>query len=153
MKPIAKATAVLVVFVILIGAAYAQFAKPEKAIKYRQAVMTVIAQHFGRLGAMVKGKQPYDQKTFAGNTAVIETLAGLPWEAFLVPGSDKGQTTMASSVLENPDKMKELARQFEAEVAKLSAATQGDDFKAIKTQFGAVAKSCGACHKQTRKKR
>jgi len=153
MKPIAKTTAVLVIFGMLIGVAFAQFAKPEKAIKYRQSVMTVIAQHFGRLGAMVKGKQPYDQKTFASNTAVIETLAGLPWEAFLVPGSDKGKTTMTSSVLKDPDGLKSLARQFEAEVAKLSAAAQGGDFKAIKTQFGAVAKSCGACHKQTRKKR
>jgi cytochrome c556 len=153
MRPLAKATAVLVVFGILIGAAYAQFAKPEKAIKYRQSVMTVIAQHFGRLGAMVKGKQPYDQKTFASNTAVIESLAGLPWEAFLVPGSDSGKTTMNSSVLKNPDGLKKLSRQFEAEVAKLSAAAKGDDFSAIKAQFGAVAQSCGKCHKQTRKKR
>jgi cytochrome c556 len=152
MNPIAKATAVLVVFGILIGAAYAQFSKPEKAIKYRQSVMTVMAQHFGRLGAMIKGAQPYDQKTFASNTAVIESLAGLPWEAILIPGSDSGKTTMKSSVLKNPDGLKKLSRQFEAEVAKLSAAAKGDDFNAIKAQFGAVAQSCGKCHKQTRKK-
>jgi len=151
MKAIAKTAAVLVILGILIGVAYAQFAKPEKAVKYRKAVMTVIAQHFGRLGAVVKGKEAYDQKAFADNTAVIETLAGLPWEAFLVPGSDKGQTTMAASALENPDKMNSLAREFEAGVAKLSAAAQGGDLKAIKTQFGAVAKSCKSCHKQTRK--
>ena len=151
MKPIAKTIAVLVVLGILIGAAYAQFSRPEDAIKYRQAVMFVIAQHFGRLGAMVKGQQPNDQKIFASNAAVIESLSGLPWEAFLVPGSDRGKTTMKSSVLQNPDGFKSLSRQYQSEVAKLSADAKGSDFKAIKAQFGAVAQSCKKCHGKTRK--
>ena len=151
MKPVAKTIAVLVVLGILIGAAWAQFSKPETAVKYRQSVMFVIGQHFGRLGAMVKGQQPYDQKTFASNTAVIESLAGLPWEAFLVPGSDPGKTTMRSEVLKDPDGLKNLSRQFETEVGKLSAAAKGTDFNAIKAQFGAVAQSCKNCHGKTRK--
>jgi len=151
MKPVKKIIAVLVIFGILIGAAWAQFSKPEKAVKYRQSVMFVIGQHFGRLGAMVKGQQPYDQKSFASNTAVIETLAGLPWEAFLVPGSDQGKTTMKSSVLKDPDGLKSLSQQFQIEVGKLSAAAKGNDFNAIKAQFGAVAQSCKSCHRKTRK--
>jgi cytochrome c556 len=151
MKPVTKIIAVLVIFGILIGAAWAQFSKPEKAVKYRQSVMFVIGQHFGRLGAMVKGNQPYDQKSFASNTAVIETLAGLPWEAFLVPGSDQGKTTMKSSVLKDPDGLKSLSQQFQIEVGKLSAAAKGNDFNAIKAQFGAVAQSCKSCHRKTRK--
>ena len=151
MKPIAKTIAVLVVFGILIGAASAQFSKPEDAIKYRQSVMFVIAQHFGRLGAMVKGNQPYDQKTFASNAAIIETLSGLPWEAFLAPGSEKGKTTMKSSVLKDPERFKSLSRSFESEVGKLSTAAKGNDFDAIKAQFGAVAQSCKSCHSKTRK--
>jgi cytochrome c556 len=113
--------------------------------------MFIIAQHFGRLGAMVKGKQPFDQKTFAGNAAVIENLAGLPWEAFLVPGSDRGKTTMKSSVLKNPEDLKGLAQNFETEVGKLSAAARAGDFKAAKARFGAVAQSCKSCHRKTRK--
>jgi cytochrome c556 len=151
MKALLKTIAVLVIFGILIGAALAQFSKPEDAIKYRQSVMFVIAQHFGRLGAMVKGDQPYDQKTFASNTAVIEALSGLPWEAFLAPGSDKGTTTMKSSVLKDPDGLKSLSQQFQFEVGKLSAAAKGNDLNAIKTQFGAVAQSCKNCHSKNRK--
>jgi cytochrome c556 len=113
--------------------------------------MIVIAQHFGRLGAMVKGQQPYDQMTFASNTAVIEALSGLAWEAFLVPGSDSGKTTMKSSVLKDPEGLKSLSQQFQLEVGKLSAAAKGNDFNAIKTQFGAVAQSCKNCHSKTRK--
>ncbi len=33
--------------------AAAQFAKPEDAVKYRKAAFTVMAAHFGRVGAMV----------------------------------------------------------------------------------------------------
>ncbi len=69
MNGIIKIIAVLVIFGILIGAVSAQFSKPEDAIKYRQSMMFLIAQHFGRLGAVVKGKQPYDQETFAKNAA------------------------------------------------------------------------------------
>ena len=151
MKTVAKTLAVLVIFGILIGVAWAQFSKPEKAVKYRQSVMFVIGQHFGRLGAMVKGQQPYDQKSFASNVAVIESLAGLPWEAFLVPGSDQGKTTMRSEVLKDPDGLKSLSRQFETAVGKLSAAAKGTDFNAIKAQFGAVAQNCQNCHGKTRK--
>ena len=151
MKPVTKIIAVLVIFGILIGAAWAQFSKPEKAVKYRQSVMFVIGQHFGRLGAMVKGNQPYDQTSFASNTAVIEALAGLPWEAFLVPGSDQGQTTMKANVLKDPEGLKSLSQKFESEIDKLSAAAKGNDFNAIKAQFGAVAQSCKSCHGKTRK--
>lgn len=39
---------------------HAQFAKPEDAVKYRKASFTVMAAHFGRLGAMANGRAPYD---------------------------------------------------------------------------------------------
>ena len=42
--------------------AQAQFAKPDDAIKYRKASFTVMATHFGRLGAMANGRLPYDAK-------------------------------------------------------------------------------------------
>ena len=38
--------------------AQAQFAKAEDAIKYRKAGFTVMAAHFGRLGAMANGRMP-----------------------------------------------------------------------------------------------
>ena len=40
--------------------AAAQFQKPEDAVKYRKAAFTVMATHFGRLGAMVQGRIPFD---------------------------------------------------------------------------------------------
>ena len=48
------ATFALAVAAIAFSApASAQFQKPEEAAKYRQSVMTVMGNHFGRIGAMV----------------------------------------------------------------------------------------------------
>jgi cytochrome c556 len=70
-------------------AASAQFAKPEDAIKYRQAAFAVMGAHFGRIGAMVNGRIPYDAKAAADNAALVVTLSKLPGVAFPV-GSEAG---------------------------------------------------------------
>ena len=135
-----------------IGGAYAQFAKPEYAIKYRKAVMFLIAQHFGRMGAMVKEKIPYNPDVFARNAMLVETLSRLPWEAAMLPGTDAGDTTMNASVFAQQAKFKEVAQTFETKATKLVSAAQSGDFSASKTQFGEVGKSCKACHSQFRTK-
>ena len=134
------------------GGAYAQFAKPEYAIKYRKAAMFLIAQHFGRMGAMVKEKVPYNQEIFAKNAMLVETLARLPWEASMVPGTDTGDTTLNSAVFTQPAKFKEVSQNFETQTTKLVRAAQNGDLISIKTQFGEVGKSCKACHSQFRTK-
>ena len=151
MKAMLKTLVVLVGFGVLIGAASAQFSKPEDAIKYRKSVMFIIVQHYIRLEAMVKGATPYDQETFANNAAIVETLSALPWEAFLTAGSDKGDTTMKSSVLQDPAEFKDIAQNFQLEIGRLVSAAKGDDFNAVKRQFGAVGKNCKDCHGQFRK--
>ena len=75
MKKLLMILVVLIFIAGAIGGAYAQFAKPEYAIKYRKAVMFLIAQHFGRMGAMVKEKVPYNQEVFAKNAMLVQTLS------------------------------------------------------------------------------
>ena len=136
-----------------IGVAYAQFAKPEDAIKYRQASMFLIGQHFGgRMGAVVKEKQLYNAEDFARSAALVETLAKLAWEAFLVPGSAEGETKLKPEALQAPDKFKAAAAQMETAMAKLVGLAKGGDMNAIKGQFGEVGKSCRGCHQEFRTK-
>jgi len=130
---------------LLGGAAFAQFAKTEDAIKYRQSVMFLIGQHFSRMGAVVKGEQPYNKDAFAQNAALVDTLYKLPLEAFLTPGSDKG-SHMKAEVLSQKDKFAQRHKATELELDKLDAAAKGGDFNAIKAQFGAAGASCKACH-------
>ena len=152
MKKLVKILVGLVVVAIAFGGAYAQFAKPEDAIKYRKSVMFLIGQHFGRMGAMVKENTPYEKEVFTQNAMVVETLSQLPWEAVMVPGTDKGDTTLKSSAFKEPDKFKEGAQTFEANAAKLLDLAETGDFNAVKAQFGDVGKSCKSCHEQFRTK-
>lgn len=85
------------------------------------------------------------------NAAIVETLMTLPWEAFLAAGSDKGDTTMKSSVLKDPAEFKNIAQEFQVAIGRLVSAAKGDDVDGVKRQFGNVAKSCKACHSQFRK--
>ena len=152
MKKLLMFLVCLAFIVVAIGSAYARFAKPEYAIKYRKSVMFLIAQHFGRMGAMVKEKVPYNQEVFTKNAMLVKTFSGLPWEAFMMPGTDKGDTTLKSSAFKQQDKFEEVAKSFETQTAKLVSIAQSGDFSGIKSQFGEVGKSCKACHTQFRTK-
>ena len=147
-----KIIAGILIVLVMAGVAYAQFAKPEQAVKYRKAVMFLIAQHFGRMGAMVKGSTPYEKETFARNAALMETFTTLPWGAFMAPGTDKGDTTMSAAVFKKPAKFEAAARSFEDDTAELARLARSGNFNAAKAQFGKVAKNCKGCHTDFRVK-
>lgn len=146
-------TWVVVVAVVALfgGAAFAQFAKTEDAVKYRQSAMFLIGQHFSRMGAVVKGEAPYDKEAFARNAALVDSLIRLPWDAFMVAGSDKG-SGMKPEALAQKDKFMELAKANQTEVGKLVAVAKGGDLNAVKGQFGETSKTCKACHDPYRSK-
>jgi cytochrome c556 len=142
--------AVLSVLGLLGGAAFAQFAKTEDAIKYRQSAMFLIGQHFSRMGAVVKGQQPYDKEAFVQNAALVDTLYKLVLDAFMVPGSDKG-SNMKSDALAQKDKFAQRHKTTEMELDKLVSVAKSGDLNAIKAQFGEAGASCKACHDAYRK--
>ena len=46
-----------------------------------------MSQHFGRIGAMVNGRAPYDAKSALENAETVENMSHLPWAGF-VPASE-----------------------------------------------------------------
>ena len=130
--------------------AQAQFTKPEDAIKYRKASFTVMAAHFGRIGAMANGRAPYDAKAAAENADVVATLSKLPWAAF-GEGTDKGDTRAKPEIWKEAGKYKEAADKMQAEIVKLNTAAKAGNIDALKAAFGPAAASCKACHDNFRK--
>lgn len=128
----------------------AQFQKPEDAIKYRKAAMTVMSAHFGRIGAMASGKAPFDAKVAMDNAALVETLSKLPFAGF-VPGTDKGETRALPAIWTEQAKFNAAAEKMQGEVAKLAAAAKTGNLDSVKTAFGAAGQSCKACHDDFRK--
>ena len=134
------------------GPAAAQFKSPDDAVEYRQGALAVMGNHFGRIGAMVSGKVPFDAKAAQANADLVLTLSHLPWPAF-VDGSDKGDTNAKPEVWSQPDKFKAASAKFQDAAVKLAAAaakaTRPEDLKAA---FSATAETCKSCHDDFRKK-
>lgn len=126
--------------------AAAQWQKPEDAIKYRQSALTVMANHFGRIGAMAQGRVPFDAKAAADNAAIVSAMATLPWAAFGA-GTDKGMPNRAKpEIWSDGAKFKAASDKMVAEVAKLDAAAKSGNLDQLKAAAGAVGASCKACH-------
>lgn len=139
-------------FATLAAPAYAQFNKPEDAIRYRQAAFVLMGNNMGRINAQLKSSTPNVQ-VIQSSAALVETMSKLPYEAF-IPGSESGgtpPTRAKAEVFKDGDKIKTLADKMQSEVVKLNAVAKGGDIGAIRAQFGEVGKSCKACHDDYRK--
>lgn len=136
----------------LLGAlpASAQFQKPEDAIKYRKAGFTLMGNHFGRIGAMVNNKAPFDAKVAAENAELLTHLAALPAAGF-GPGTDKGETRAKPEIWSEADKFKAGMTKMQEEIGKLNTAAKTGDAAQLKVAFGEAAKTCKGCHDNFRK--
>ncbi|MCW5576887.1 MAG: cytochrome c [Burkholderiales bacterium] len=134
------------------GAASAQ-AKPEDVIKFRQGSFQVVGWHMRTLGGMAKGQIPYDQAEFTRNAEIVAMMSTVVPHAF-APGSDKGaQTRARPEIWSDAAGFKKVMDNFQAEATKLAqVAKTAGAVDQIRGQFGALAKSCGACHDNYRTK-
>jgi cytochrome c556 len=130
--------------------AAAQFAKPEDAIKYRKAAMSVMGAHVGRIFAMANGKVPFDAKAVTDNAEIAAAMSKWQFSGF-VPGSDKGDTKAEPKIWAEMDKFRERADKSQDDLVKLNAASKTGNIDAIKAAVGAVGQSCKACHDNYRK--
>jgi len=144
MKAIASFTLAAAAFAVAAPAS-AQFAKPEDAVKYRQSALFVMAQHFGRIGAMANGRAPYDAKAAVENAEVVADMAKLPWAGFGA-GTDKISKAAKPEIWTEQAKFKEHSDKVQAEAAKLLAAAKTNNLDNLKAAFGATAGTCKACH-------
>ena len=148
MKLLRKAA---IVCALLVAApAYAQFAKPEDAYKYRAAVMTLQNAHLGRINAQLRAPSP-NLQTIAENAVLLDTFNRLFYTAF-PEGSDMVANSRAKPELwKNQAKFKEYADRLNGDVAKLVAASKSGDLAATRAGFQSTAAACKACHDDFRR--
>jgi len=130
--------------------AAAQFQKPEDAIKYRKAALTVMAAHFGRVAAMASGKAPFDPATAAANAEIATAMSKLPFAGF-VEGSGSGDTKAKPEIWTERAKFDAAAGRMQEAMVKLNAAAKGGNLDQIKAAVGDTGKACKACHDDFRK--
>jgi cytochrome c556 len=139
---------VVVVLVSMLALpAFAQFRKPEDAVKYRQSVMYTMGNHFySRIGAMANGRIPFDAKAATENADIVATLSKLPWVAFTPDTNGVGKTDAKPAVWTEQAKFKDLGEKMQAEVLKLQAVAKTGDLDALKAAYRATGQACKACH-------
>ncbi len=130
--------------------AYAQFAKPEDAYKYRTGVMTLQNAHMGRISAQLRSPSP-NLQMIAENAILVDTFNKLFYTAF-PDGSDMIANSRAKPELwKNRAKFKEYADRLNGDVAKLVAASKSGDMDATRSAFQATPGACKACHDDFRR--
>lgn len=141
--PVATLTALLALTAL---PAAAQFQKPEDAVKYRKSAFQVMSAHFGRIGAMVNGKAPFDAGAAASNAEVVAFMSKLPYAGFVegTSGTEKGSPK--ANVWTERAKFDEAAKKMQDEVAKLAVVAKSGNPEQLKTAFGAAAGACKSCH-------
>jgi cytochrome c556 len=122
----------------------------EDAIQYRQSVFQTYKWHFGAMGAMVRGKVPYDAAQFKHHAEALAAVAPLAAEGF-IEGSDMGDTAAKDELWENLSDLNERFDELTSAATKLAAAS-GGELDAVKGAFGAVGKGCKGCHDNYREK-
>jgi cytochrome c556 len=147
-KVVAASLAVLVGSAVLDAAAQV---KPETLVKQRQAAMTLIGKYFGPLGGMAQGKVPFNKEVVARNSELLVPLSKMPWDGF-DPSTANVKSAAKPELFKEMDKVKAGAEKMQSEVQKLASVAKSGDEAAIKSQIGAVGKTCGGCHDSYREK-
>ena len=126
--------------------------KPEAFVKQRKAAFTLMGWYFGPLGAVAKGEKPFNKEEATKATALVATMAKLPFDSFVAGTEAVGNTEALPAVWSNNAKFKELATKLGVETDKLAAVAAAGDADGFKKQFGVVGGTCKACHDDFRKK-
>ena len=125
--------------------------KPDDAVEYRQGMMRGIGWNVSPMGAMVKGKIPFDRDKFAFFAGRAALLAPMALEGF-TPNTADTQSEAKPELWRHLDDFKKRIKDLEEATAKLASVAKGGDEAAMKQQFGDTVKVCKGCHDEYQKK-
>ena len=122
------------------------FKKAEDAVKYRKAAFRLISHNFADMGAMMKGKKPFNANVFSARADNVAALSHLPLEGF-IKNSNISDSKAKDDIWGNKADFETKMQKFQVDTANLARIAASGDQKAIKSAFGQTAKNCKSCHK------
>lgn len=140
---------------ILAGSAAANGGlKPEEMIKFRKAGYNFMAWNMGKIKANLG--ETFNKEEVARAAAAIAATANAGMGALYAPGTDKSvggeKTRLKSEFFKEPEKVREIAMNFNTQANELAKVAASGDAKAVGAQFGKVGDACKACHERYREK-
>jgi len=149
MKQITKVTALTVLFSFCFFVS-SSLADSEGIIKYRKNVMKSSGSHMGAIMDIFKNDLPL-QSHILDHALSINQNSEMILDMFPI-GSGIGDTKAKQAIWENWSKYESAVNSFVRESSKLVKVAESGDMKAIAKQFRATGKTCGACHKNFKKR-
>ena len=138
--------------IMIAGSAHAN-----PGVEARQALMKSIVGNVKAIGAVVKGQSTESMADVARRAGEIkvdaDNMAGVFGDQVHVENAGDVRTTASPAIWENWSDFFKLGQDMEAAAATLQATAAGGDMDAVKGAFGAMTKTCGACHKPYRIKK
>ena len=122
-------------------------------VKQRMDAMSELGDASEIIGDMVKRKRPLDPVEVRRLALQMsEHAAGIPELFPDTPESREGRATEAlPAIWSRWEEFQALTVDLERESAALAEVAQGEDARAIRKQFVAVAKTCRGCHTEFRR--
>ena len=133
------------------GTAMAQ-PKPEQFVKHRQSAFALMGWYFGPMAGVAKGEKPFNKDEMTKASALVATMAKLPFGSFPAGTETVGNTRARPEVWTDTAKFQDLGTKLVNETDKLAALAAAGDEAGFKKQFGAVGGTCKACHDDFQKK-
>jgi cytochrome c556 len=118
-----------------------------KANELRHAVFTMLGANMGALGAMAKGKIPFDAEVVEKNSIRINQLSFMIADYTSTDTSAyKVETTALPDVWTKREAFEKRINDLTVASEKLVKVSTSGDESAIKAAIGGVGKTCGGCH-------
>jgi len=151
-KPLAIALASLTL--LFTSGVQADGLKPEEMIKYRKAAYNFMAWNMGKIKGSLEGN--FNKDAVANAAGAIAAVANSGMGALYAPGTDQNigneKTRLKSEFFKEPEKVREIAMNFNKQANELVKVAASGDAGAVQTQFAKLGDACKACHERYRAK-
>lgn len=130
---------------IVAGSVQAQV-PADRSVVYRKAGFQIMANHFGRINAHIKGERNLTPAQLELSAQVVDDMAKVLFDGF-IDGTDQSANTKAKpEIWKEFAKFKEGQTKLVSETGKLLVAAKSGDKAQMQAAFGGVGGSCKACH-------
>ena len=120
-------------------------------VKERMELMKSIAEQMKTVGKMIKGEDDFDADKVANAARMIVDHAEKVPEMF-PEGSNDAPSEALPAIWQDWETFLQLTADMKLQAGNLlAAAANATDVNGIRPQFGAVGKTCSACHEDFRK--
>lgn len=123
----------------------------ERAVEYRQSLMTVLGWNMKSMGAMLKGKQPYEPALFTRRARDLNAAAHLDLSAGFPEDSVNDESDAKDEIWLDWEKFLSKLDAMREKSDALARIADSNDMNAVRKAYSELGKSCKSCHKAFRK--